>query len=135
MGGILGSIACGVDNRLQAPVLALAGGDFKRISANSSLSGVQKARSEFPQMAEVAGRVLDGLDPQRWVGRISPRPVLMINGDKDDVVPVEAGKILHEAAREPKEVFYYKGGHVPLGNEMARVILKITDWLNGHLKK
>ncbi len=52
-------------------------------------------------------------DPIRYVGQISPRPVLFIHGTDDIVVPVSMSKKLFEAAREPKRLWIINGaGHL-----------------------
>ncbi len=132
MGGILGAIFAGVDERVQAPVLLVAGGNWKILMEKSVLSVFRQNRSS--KEIEEALRAMEVVDPVLWVGRISPRPVLMINGDADDVVPVDSNKALHEAAREPKKIIWYKGGHVPPPAEMPNVLNAITSWLNEHLK-
>ncbi|MCL6532899.1 MAG: alpha/beta fold hydrolase [Armatimonadetes bacterium] len=134
MGGILGAIFAGVDSRVQAPILLVAGGDWKILMEKSTLSLWRETSKTNPELVKEALKVMDVVDPVRWVGRISPRPVLMINGDADHIVPVESNKALHEAAREPKTVVWYKGGHVPPPDQMPSVFLQITQWLNQHLK-
>jgi cephalosporin-C deacetylase-like acetyl esterase len=134
MGGILGSITAAVDNRIQAPVLALAGGNWKLMFEASKLSAAVKARENLAASGINPFAVLDPVDPIHWVGRISPRPILFINGDADTTVPVVAGRALHAAAGDNKEVFIYKGEHVPAGAEMFKVIGKINQWLDAHLK-
>jgi len=135
MGGILGAMFAGVDERVQAPVLLVAGGNWKIMMDKSILSIFRENRENRPaKEIERALKAMEIVDPIHWVGRISPRPVLMINGDADDVVPVEANKALHEAAREPKKVIWYKGGHVPPPTEMPNVLNAIMNWLNEHLK-
>jgi uncharacterized protein len=107
MGGILGTLLCAVDDRVQAPIIALAGGNWKLMSETSTLAQAIKARQA--QGADPNGwQLLDPLDPVRFVARISPRPVLFINGDNDTVVPVACAKQLHEAAGPGKEIFMYK---------------------------
>jgi uncharacterized protein len=135
MGGILGSIVCGVDDRIQSPILALAGGNWKVMGETSKLPAAENARKAFAAGAPNMVSVLEPLDPVRWVGQISPRPVLFINGNADTVVPVAAGKALQEAAGPGKEVFIYKGDHVPQGIELTRVLGRISSWLDAHLKK
>ncbi|MCS7065056.1 MAG: alpha/beta fold hydrolase [Fimbriimonadales bacterium] len=132
MGGMLGAIFAGVDERVQAPVLLVAGGNWKIIMEKSVLSVFRENRS--PKEMEQALKAMDVVDPIHWVGRISPRPVLMINGDADDVVPVDSNKALHEAAREPKKIIWYKGGHVPPPAEMPNLLNDVLNWLNEHLK-
>lgn len=67
------------------------------------------------------------LDVTNFLAGIAPRPVLVMTGDADPGVPVAYGEALYAAAAEPKELFIYRGGHVPKpeimeGNGGARVI-------------
>jgi uncharacterized protein len=133
MGGILGTLLSAVDDRVQAPVLALAGGNWKLMAQSSTLAQATKAR-QAPGANGIGWQPLDPVDPIRYVGRISPRPVLFVNGDNDTVVPVACAKELHEAAGPGKEVLFYKGGHVPAGLEFVKVLGKIQQWLDAHLK-
>jgi fermentation-respiration switch protein FrsA (DUF1100 family) len=74
---------------------------------------------------------LDGfniISPLRWIGRISPRPLLLIHGDKDDLVPVEHAHRLYEKASEPKELLIIPdAGHRLRLEEKA--ITTALDWL------
>jgi len=132
MGGILGAMFAGVDERVQAPVLLVTGGNWRIMMEKSILPIFRENRPA--KEVEQALKAMEIVDPIHWVGRISPRPVLMINGDADDVVPVESNKALHEAAREPKKIIWYKGGHVPPPTEMPNVLNAIMNWLDEHLK-
>jgi dipeptidyl aminopeptidase/acylaminoacyl peptidase len=44
-------------------------------------------------------------DPIRWVGKIAPRPLLIMHAEKDASVPVSEARRLFAAAREPKELW------------------------------
>lgn len=134
MGGIIGSMFAAVDERVKAPVLLVAGGDWRILMEKSTLSVWRDAARNNPKQMEEALRVMDVVDPVNWVGRIAPRPVLFINGDADDVVPVDSNKALHNAANEPKKIVWYKGGHVPPPTDWLTVIGEVTRWLNTHLK-
>lgn len=48
---------------------------------------------------------LAALSPIRAVGRIAPRPVLLIHGGRDVGIPPEEGRRLFEAAGDPKELW------------------------------
>jgi dipeptidyl aminopeptidase/acylaminoacyl peptidase len=55
-----------------------------------------------------------GVDPEPFspryhMGRISPRPLLLIQGDRDARAPVSEGRILLSAAGEPKELWTVPG--------------------------
>lgn len=48
-------------------------------------------------------------DPARWVGKIAPRPVLIMHGAADQDVPVADAHQLYRAAREPKDRWIVPG--------------------------
>ena len=64
--------------------------------------------------AVVANVIINGprLDPVRWVGRIAPRPFVMINATGDERLPRSAVDALYRAARQPKEQRWMTGIHV-----------------------
>ena len=47
------------------------------------------------------GGSMDEIDAKKWIPRISPRPVLLLQGGADRVVSPESGARLFEAARDP----------------------------------
>jgi fermentation-respiration switch protein FrsA (DUF1100 family) len=55
----------------------------------------------------------DGYRAERWIAKVSPIPILILHGERDDVVPFHHGQRLYAAAREPK-LFIETGpkGHV-----------------------
>lgn len=51
-------------------------------------------------------------EPIDYVGRITPRPILIIHGTADKIVPVEMANRLYDAAHEPKDLWLVNGaGH------------------------
>ena len=53
------------------------------------------------------------IDAKQWIGRISPRPVFLLQGGADIIVSPESGAKLFAAAREPKELWFEPTlGHV-----------------------
>jgi fermentation-respiration switch protein FrsA (DUF1100 family) len=48
-------------------------------------------------------------DPGPFISQIAPRPLLLIHGDADTVVPVKMSRLLFDAAREPKELWIVPG--------------------------
>lgn len=52
------------------------------------------------------GFPIGSVDAKQWVGRISPRPVLIMQGGADQVVSKTSGQKLFDAAREPKQFWY-----------------------------
>ena len=59
----------------------------------------------------IGGRVGD-IDAKKWIARIAPRPVLLMQGGADRVVSADSGARLYEAAGQPKELWFEPGvGH------------------------
>lgn len=52
------------------------------------------------------------VDPEKWVGRIAPRPVIFVNSEKDEALPHDAVARLHKAAQSPSEVIWTGGKHI-----------------------
>lgn len=46
------------------------------------------------------------VDAKKWIGAVSPRPVLIMQGGADQVVSVSSGQKLFDAAREPKAFWF-----------------------------
>ncbi len=74
---------------------------------------------------------LGPVDPIHFVGRIAPRPFLMVNGEKDERIPRPAVEALYAAAGEPKELIWLDHGHRVLGDaelvgELAEILM---DWM------
>ena len=65
------------------------------------------------------------VDPEKWVGRISPRPVIIINAENDKTFPASSVAALHDAARQPKQIIWTRGVHVTPGRK--EVVKQISD--------
>ena len=53
----------------------------------------------------IGGHMSD-IDAKKWIARIAPRPVLLMQGGADRVVSADSGARLFEAAGEPKEPWF-----------------------------
>jgi dienelactone hydrolase len=49
------------------------------------------------------------LAPERWVGRIAPRPLVLVNAYDDERIPRACVDVLWNAARDPKEQIWIEG--------------------------
>ncbi|MBA4071472.1 MAG: hypothetical protein C0497_06505 [Gemmatimonas sp.] len=49
---------------------------------------------------------------ERWVARVAPRPVVMLNAREDERIPRESVEALWNAAREPKSQVWLPGRHM-----------------------
>ena len=98
LGGIVGTVFCGAEPRVEAPILALAGGGLRFLFKEKALSPTLR-------------QMLAPIEPLNFVGWISPRPLLFINATKDEVIPQAATALLYERARKPKTLRWYEGRH------------------------
>jgi len=72
--------------------------------------------------------------PIDTVAHISPTPLLLMHGTTDDIVPAHHSRRLYEAAREPKEIWYYNGGHTRAFLDPA-MRERFVDYLDRHLAR
>jgi dipeptidyl aminopeptidase/acylaminoacyl peptidase len=62
----------------------------------------------------------EDVDATKWISRISPRPVFLLQGGADVVISPESGQRLYDAAGEPKELWYDPAlGHVDFDKDHA----------------
>ncbi|HOO56039.1 MAG TPA: acetylxylan esterase [bacterium] len=129
MGGILGSIFSGVDERVKAPVLVVGGGDWKTLVSQSEIGPARLLRKRINsgrlESIDELASMMKHVEPLNFIGLVSPRPLLMINNKHDKIVPTDANKLLHAAAEEPKKIVWLDGipgdptGHIPPINEVT----------------
>jgi fermentation-respiration switch protein FrsA (DUF1100 family) len=62
------------------------------------------------------------------IAHIAPRPVLIVQGDKDTVVSPDQARQLYDAALQPKELRMVKGAGHRLRLDLA-VIDGVISWL------
>ena len=108
-GAVVGAIAGGADRRLTAVVL-LNGAHFDALE-----------REHLPAAC-----------PANYIGRISPRPLLMLNGlfDQDHVKETSV-EPLYRVAREPKQILWSEAGHAPPSEKNQA---GMYQWLRENLK-
>ncbi len=66
--------------------------------------------------------------PARWVAGIAPRPLLILHGSQDELIPVEHAWELYRAAGEPKQIHIVKGAGHRLRPEEEAIGVAL-DWL------
>jgi len=54
---------------------------------------------------------LDAVAPSKAIGKISPRPVFLIDDLEDDLFPSDSVEVLYKAAREPKVLWQIAAAH------------------------
>ncbi len=102
-------IAAALDDRFHNVALIYGAGELPTLAAANFrvLPGPLNALA-----ARALAWSFDELDPSRHVHLIAPRPLLMINGLDDDRMPQRAVHRLFDAAGEPKELVWMRGGHL-----------------------
>ena len=125
-GAFLAAVPAALEPRFRRLWLVHGGADAQRVIAHGLRSRIgfgpaRRAAAWF--LFTVAGG--QHLAPEKWVGRVSPRPVICINALGDESIPRESAEALHRALGEPHEVIWMPGGHVlPKRGETIR---RLTD--------
>jgi fermentation-respiration switch protein FrsA (DUF1100 family) len=129
-------IAGGLDTRVKAVASLYGGGGLGPTFAHL-IERERPFRNTFwgPAAAALLGRagalLLEPLEPDRYVGMISPRPVLFINGKEDELVPARSAESLYLKAGEPRTMIWLKSTHIR-GTEdqlLREMSLDAVRWL------
>lgn len=71
------------------------------------------------------------VSPVRYVAQIAPRPLLLVHGSQDDIVPVTHAHEVYTRAGEPKQLVIVDGaGHRLRQDDRAMAVA--IDWLKNH---
>lgn len=138
-GAAVGALFAAQDPRIKATVLTSVGPTYK--AAMLTLSEAAKTTPDVPVQVPGAAtdaallaravRILSPIDPARWIGRIAPRPLMLLNGRHDPLVaPIDALEVA-AAAGDPKTVVYFYGGHDPFakGPDRNSILLRTARFL------
>ena len=104
-------------------IVVQGGGDVASIIASNA------KRLNMPLSPKLSGLVgklfLYPFEPNRYIGQVSPRPLLMVNSPGDLLFPDESANSLFEHAGDPKEIIWHKSQHVMPG--ALDIIKELTD--------
>jgi fermentation-respiration switch protein FrsA (DUF1100 family) len=118
-------------DRIRALVIDSAFSGYRRIAREK----ISKVVLLWPFQAPLSLLVTDRYSPSRWIGRIGPVPVLIIQGDADKVVSVRHGERLYRLAKEPKKLWIAsEAGHIQAlsdGNLRKRLLSYLDSVLRG----
>jgi len=118
MGGAIAILAAAQDGRIRAVVADSAFADTDEVLVRwfQTALPVPKFPVIWAAMHWAEWRLgchYSELSPTGKVGEIAPRPLLLIHGERDGLIPVENARRLFEAAGQPKELWVVPGaGHV-----------------------
>jgi dienelactone hydrolase len=135
MGGMLGACLGGVEPRVSCFLLAVPGGGLVKIAEEIEKHPALKRYWPVTITPEVMKRVEEFAlvcDPIHFVGKVLPRPLLIIVANHDELIPREASQMLVEAAHAmPENVMRMETGHVLT----PAVIFDIKAFFIAHLGK
>ena len=135
-GAMIGSVVGGVEARISCFCLAVPGGGFVNIVQHIDEYPVLKAHWPIqvtPDVLKTVEEVSNITDPIYYVGRILPRPLLIIVAKNDEIIPPSASQALIVAAhaKEPDNVKRWASGHVLNPN----CLFDVRDFFNASMGK
>ncbi len=129
-GAIMGATAVAMEPRIKAAVLTYGGGNLRKLADSTLVK--EELKGWYRPAVWLFSWFLKPCDPEKTVGKISPRPVLLQNGKRDTIVPVPAAEVLQKAAGEPKTVIWYDSDHVGMDKKNTVDVLNdAIAWLRG----
>jgi predicted esterase len=112
------------DRRYAAAAMVYGGGELTSMIRHNVRRYEGALLSEF--VGRLGGLLLRPLEPMLYAEKITPIPLVMINGARDEQVPRVNTKIFYQAAKEPKKIVYLDSKHVNPGNpELTRRIIAV----------
>ena len=109
-GGALAICKTGEDERVRGVATLSARADFADWAADADgflaharAIGVIRDHS-FPPDPEAWARELDEIRPTALIGKIPPRPILLVHGAEDETVPLQDARVLADAAGDAVEL-------------------------------
>jgi fermentation-respiration switch protein FrsA (DUF1100 family) len=63
-------------------------------------------------LARIGAWLVSAIEPLDYVGQIAPRETIIINGRRDNRIPVSSVEGLFQAAGEPKQLIWLDEGHI-----------------------
>jgi fermentation-respiration switch protein FrsA (DUF1100 family) len=150
LGGSISFIAMAVDERIHAGVFVVIGGNMAELSWGGMQDAIpaghicsreecESIYCKYPvYLAEVKKKGLENVtpakecfqfDPITFAHRIPPRPMLMINGENDEMVPGRSVTELWEACGKPSLV-WVPDTHVGTYCQSSLISSKIVEMVN-----
>jgi uncharacterized protein len=128
LGGAIATYAVANSPRrleVKALILDSAFAGYRRIVRDKLIGGIVTLPLAWP----AGWTVEDDYSPERWIGSVSPVPVVVIHGTKDAVVPFPHGERLYRLAGQPKGFWKVEGG----GHATALLLPEVRNQLLGFL--
>jgi dienelactone hydrolase len=127
VGAVFAPAVAATDERIAGAALLFGAGDIQYLMRENL-----KAPRWIANAASWLGAVLvSPVEPTKYIGDVSPRPVFMLNGTGDPRMPERCSRLLHQAASEPKRIRWIDAGHVNIRSEEFHDLVskELADWL------
>jgi cephalosporin-C deacetylase-like acetyl esterase len=126
-GALFAPAVAAADERVRALALFFGAGDLETL-VETNLD----ARPPVHAVASWLGStIVSPMEPLKYIHRVAPRPIFMLNGTDDPSMPEHCSRALYERAGEPKTIRWMSMGHVDVrAEEFHTVILsEFLVWL------
>ena len=147
LGGFIGAISMGVDNRINAGVFLVTGGNYvspawvKKSWHSHEDAEHQEAQKHYTQyLAEVEEKGFENVtpfkenyltDPMTFASYLRERPVMIINARWDERIPRQAALDFWEACGKP-DIRWYSATHSSIWLFYPRIRRQIVDFLTSN---
>lgn len=132
MGAFIGSILFSIDERIRCAAFAVGGADIETMAKKSILVRPALRIEENKELVLKLKDFFAPVEPLNFI-KNRGRPVLMVNGKKDAIVPPECARALYEKFSEPKNIIWFDGGHVPAMDLIMRLVKNLVIFLRTYL--
>jgi dienelactone hydrolase len=128
LGGITGSLAASCEPRIKNICVLLAGGDLGRIAweANEFRRERQKLVDAGATLADFQ-KAVEQIEPLNYAPNCRGRRILMLNADKDEVIPKACTEALWTAFDKPN-IVWYDGGHYSVIRHILNARTRVQDF-------
>jgi len=132
LGGIMTSLAAGVDGTFYRVVPILAGGDLAAITFHArETRKIREACEAKGITQEKLAEMLQPVDPLTFASRIKPATCLMINAALDEVIPAETTAALRKAIGMPQQLIVPGVGHYKAGLFLPTIRQRVIEYISG----
>lgn len=121
-------VVSALDSRIKGVAIHYGGGDLEQLLFHNIQSENWILRRLFSWLGAL---ILAPIEPLKYVNRISPRFLFMINGEQDERIPLESVQALFQRAHPPKELIWLESNHVyPSERELIKELTRRTvQWM------
>ncbi len=132
LGGFLAALSSGVDGGFHRTGIILAGGRLEKVFTGDSREVRSLKRSILSRgwKGEKLLRLLAPIEPCRFAHRIPPASVLMVDADRDSIVPPPCARALAAAIGGGVKVHWIRGDHYALLLHALSVLKLLGDHLD-----